>query len=182
MRHRAPARLVMAAVLAILWGCGDVERTSETVDTAAALSATLRDSAGRIADTATGTVESDRTAYPAEDSLVDSIAMPAFVSAADSVAGRAVYVGAGTCFTCHGMNARGIPPLGSDLTDRQWAHTDGSLGGIALVVGHGIPASSGQRGMPGLATRLTEEQIRQVSAYTYAISRPPADTSGSRGQ
>jgi cbb3-type cytochrome c oxidase subunit III len=76
-----------------------------------------------------------------------------------------------TCFTCHGMDATGTA-LAPSLRDQDWLNSDGSFDGIVGVVRNGVtqpqqyPAA-----MPAMGgAQLTEDQIRSVSAYVYAIS------------
>jgi mono/diheme cytochrome c family protein len=76
-----------------------------------------------------------------------------------------------TCFTCHGMNAAGTA-LAPSLLDQDWLNSDGSFDDIMNVVRNGVlqpvqyPAA-----MPAMGgAQLTEDQIRDVTAYVYAIS------------
>jgi cbb3-type cytochrome c oxidase subunit III len=76
-----------------------------------------------------------------------------------------------TCFTCHGMDGSGTA-LAPSLRDQDWLNSDGSFDGIVGVVRNGVaqprqyPAP-----MPAMGgAQLTEDQIRQVAAYVYAIS------------
>jgi cbb3-type cytochrome c oxidase subunit III len=75
------------------------------------------------------------------------------------------------CFTCHGMDGSGTA-LAPSLRDQDWINSDGSFEGIMGVVRNGVaqprqyPAP-----MPAMGgAQLTEDQIRNVSAYVYAIS------------
>lgn len=77
-----------------------------------------------------------------------------------------------TCFTCHGQNATG-GPLAPPLNDQDWLNTDGSYENIVEVIRNGVlqpveyPAP-----MPAMGgSPLSEEQIQQVAAYVYAVSR-----------
>ncbi|HSJ23127.1 MAG TPA: c-type cytochrome [Longimicrobiales bacterium] len=77
-----------------------------------------------------------------------------------------------TCFTCHGRNATGSP-LAPALNDGEWLNTDGSFDEIVRVIREGVaqpvqfPAP-----MPAMGgAPLSEDQIRQVAAYVYAVSR-----------
>ena len=76
-----------------------------------------------------------------------------------------------TCWTCHGMDAAG-GPLAPSLRDTDWLNNDGSYEGIVEIVRVGVPQPVEHPGvMPPMGgAQLTEEQIRQVSAYVYAIS------------
>jgi cbb3-type cytochrome c oxidase subunit III len=76
-----------------------------------------------------------------------------------------------TCFTCHGMDATGTA-LAPSLRDTDWLNSDGSFDGIMGVVRDGVmqpqqyPAA-----MPAMGgAQLTDDQVRNVTAYIYAIS------------
>jgi len=98
---------------------------------------------------------------------------PAAVTAARIQAGTAVFRGAGNCHTCHGIEARGIPNLGSDLTDDRWYHADGSFASILEVIRRGVTAERTASGIPmppGGGARLSEEQRTAVAAYVWSLS------------
>lgn len=167
---------------------------TETADSAVGYHATAFDS-GRI-DSARG--QPDTAAVDSGGRVDDDAAFsPRFVLLADSAAGRAIYNGAGTCFTCHALDGSGVAALGSSLRDSTWTHIDGTLFGIVRVIRDGIPVSSAaQRGMPAFGSRLSEEELYRLAVYTYTLSNPGAavpdttsadttaafipDTSGSR--
>jgi mono/diheme cytochrome c family protein len=75
------------------------------------------------------------------------------------------------CFTCHGMDATGTA-LAPSLRDQDWLNSDGSFEGIEGVVRNGVPQPvQYPAAMPPMGgARLTEDQIRNVTAYVYAIS------------
>ncbi|HEX2167260.1 MAG TPA: cytochrome c [Longimicrobiales bacterium] len=75
------------------------------------------------------------------------------------------------CFSCHGVSGAGSP-LGPVLADEEWLNTDGSYDGIMNIVRTGVPEPVEHPGpMPAMGgIQLSDEQIRQVSAYVYAIS------------
>jgi mono/diheme cytochrome c family protein len=75
------------------------------------------------------------------------------------------------CFTCHGMDATGTA-LAPSLRDQDWLNSDGSFEGIMGVVRNGVaqPVQYPAAMPPMGGARLTEDQIRDVSAYIYAIS------------
>jgi len=73
------------------------------------------------------------------------------------------------------MNARGLPGLAPNLTDKTWLHGDGSYDFIVALVQKGVPKPK-QASAPMLpkgGTNLTDEQVRAVAAYVYSISHPP---------
>jgi mono/diheme cytochrome c family protein len=81
-------------------------------------------------------------------------------------------VAGGTCIACHQANAKGIPGLAPDLTDRTWLHGDGSLTAIVSTIEKGVPKPK-QAAAPMLpkgGTNLTSDQIQAVAAYVYSLS------------
>lgn len=81
-------------------------------------------------------------------------------------------VAGGTCITCHQANAKGIPGLAPDLTDKTWLHGDGSLAAIIATIEKGVPKPK-QAAAPMLpkgGVNLTSEQIRAVAAYVQSLS------------
>lgn len=87
--------------------------------------------------------------------------------------GRRLFHGAGACTTCHGEDGRGVPNLGSDLTDREWLHGDGSYGFLLERIRCGVPAEISEAGVPMPprgGVRLTPEQLRALAAYVWTLS------------
>jgi mono/diheme cytochrome c family protein len=77
-----------------------------------------------------------------------------------------------TCFTCHGRDASGAP-LAPALNDRNWINTDGSYDELVNVIRTGVPQPRQYPSpMPAMGgTRLSEDQVRSLAAYVYALSR-----------
>jgi mono/diheme cytochrome c family protein len=75
------------------------------------------------------------------------------------------------CFSCHGVNGVG-GPLGPALTDQEWLNADGSYESIMNVIRTGVLQPKQVPGpMPAMGgLQLTDEQVRQVGAYVYALS------------
>ncbi len=103
-------------------------------------------------------------------------ALPAGVTQEQFDKGKAVWSGSGLCFACHGMKAEGA--VGPKLTNRDatgWWHSDGSIAGIAAFVTAGVVKEKAKSGilMPakGGNAKLSDEDVKAVSAYVYAISR-----------
>lgn len=78
----------------------------------------------------------------------------------------------GTCFTCHGPDAKGTQ-LGPDLTDAQWLNADGSYASIVTTITTGVSKPNQYPGvMPPMGgAQLTTEQVRAVAAYVFSLSR-----------
>ena len=89
--------------------------------------------------------------------------------------GNQVYhgqIGGGTCVGCHGTEAKGTP-LGSDLADARFLWADGSYASIVKIIEEGVANPKEHTGVmpPKGGAQLTEEQVRAVAAYVYALSR-----------
>ncbi len=80
----------------------------------------------------------------------------------------------GTCFTCHGTDAKGTA-LAPPLVSHKWLTGDGTYDFIQDRVTNGMPnptppypaAMPPKGGAP-----LTPDQIKAVAAYVYSISHP----------
>lgn len=96
--------------------------------------------------------------------------LPAGVTAKMISDGEAIFKGAGTCFACHGQDAKGIPALGANLTDDEWTHADGTYESIVATIKSGAQAASGAVMPPKGGPNLSEEQIRAVAAYVWSLS------------
>ena len=92
-------------------------------------------------------------------------------------AGRRVFEGksgGALCFSCHGMNAKGVPGVGPDLTDGKWLHGDGSLAFIEALVRAGVPKpKQAVAAMPPMGgAKLDSAQVRAVAAYVLSLNAP----------
>ncbi len=88
--------------------------------------------------------------------------------------GQEVFAGAGLCYVCHGTEGQGMPGLGSDLTDSEWTHGDGSFANIVETVMNGVDSSASGTGSampPKGGSGITDEQVRQVAAYVYSLRK-----------
>jgi mono/diheme cytochrome c family protein len=79
-------------------------------------------------------------------------------------------VGGGTCTVCHGQDAKGTP-VGPDLTDKEWLHSDGSLAGITQTIMNGVPQpKNAPAPMPAKGgAALSDDQVKAVAAYAYSL-------------
>lgn len=96
---------------------------------------------------------------------------PAGATAADVTEGQKIFSSTGNCFTCHGQNGAGTG-MAPALNDRKWLNIDGNFAAIQQIVNAGVPKPKEfPAPMPakGGAT-LTDQQVKQVSAYVYSIS------------
>lgn len=90
--------------------------------------------------------------------------------------GRRVFEGksgGALCFSCHGMNAKGMPGIAPDLTDGRWLHGDGGVQFLSQVVKTGVakPKQSATAMPPMGGARLTDAQLNAVAAYVASLNR-----------
>jgi mono/diheme cytochrome c family protein len=84
-------------------------------------------------------------------------------------AGRHVFHGEGTCFACHGPVLEGTA-IAPTLRAHKWRNGDGSLAMIMRVVRTGVP-NTAMISHPG---GINDEELLQVTAYVWAVSRGAA--------
>jgi cbb3-type cytochrome c oxidase subunit III len=143
MYNRKMTGLIGAAALVAITACGDAAQdTQPAADTPA----------------------------PAQQMVGANIDLPEGVTLEMVQAGKTVFETT-TCYTCHGMDAAGTA-LAPSLRDRDWLNSGGTYPELVEVVRNGVqqpvqyPAA-----MPAMGgANLTEDQVRQVAAYVYAIS------------
>jgi mono/diheme cytochrome c family protein len=114
-------------------------------------------------------------AAPAFAQVPDSL--PAGVTAAMIAQGKTLFAGPGLCSVCHGADAKGLPNLGVNLTDREWLHSDGSYQALVKQVTTGVPAGQSKSGIvmpPKGGSAITDEQVRAVAAYVWSLSHQHA--------
>lgn len=116
--------------------------------------------------------EEVEAATPGEPVETAPVQLPEGVTEAMVEAGAQIFAGPGTCFACHGANGAGTP-LAPALNDAAWLNMDGSYDQIVQVINTGVPTPK-QAAVPmpprgGAA--LTDEQVREVAAYVFSISR-----------
>lgn len=86
--------------------------------------------------------------------------------------GQQVYDGAGLCASCHGEGGAGSA-FAPNLTDGDWLHIDGSFDAIVQLVTDGVmqPKESMIPMAPKGGSNISDEQVRQVAAYVWSLSR-----------
>jgi len=88
--------------------------------------------------------------------------------------GREIFGGPGLCYVCHGPEGQGMPGLGGNLTDDEWIHADGTFESIVGIVMNGVDSSVSTTGTAMNAkggSGITDEQVRQVAAFVWTLSR-----------
>ena len=114
---------------------------------------------------------------PAGGGALSSVALPAGVTQDMVAQGQQVFHSNGICFTCHGQNGTGSP-LGPNQNDDEWlwiTATDPAqkYEEIVGVINEGVsqPKQAPAPMPPKGGVQLSDEQVRQVAAYVYAISQ-----------
>lgn len=77
----------------------------------------------------------------------------------------------GTCATCHGSNAEGLP-IGPELVKKDWLWSDGSLKGIEATITAGVAQPKAHPGMmpPKGGRPLSQDEVKALAAYIYALN------------
>lgn len=97
---------------------------------------------------------------------------PAMIALGDSIFhGKA---GGGTCFVCHGEDAKGMPGVAPSLRSGKWLHGDGSYAFIVATVTTGVSKpKQGGTPMPAMGgTPFTSAQLHAVAAYVFSLTHP----------
>ncbi len=100
------------------------------------------------------------------------ITLPEGVTAEMVQAGAEMYP-TQVCTACHGPDGSGVPSVGPDLTDDVWINSDGTYEAIVGTILNGVaePKEHASPMMPkGGMPSITDEQVRQLAAYVYALS------------
>ena len=108
---------------------------------------------------------------PAGDVVDPSGLSPQMLAAGDSIFHG--QLAGGTCFTCHGADAKGTT-IGPDLTDRTWLNGDGTYQSIVNIVTLGVPTPKEfAAAMPPMGgASLTPDQVKAVAGYVYSLNVP----------
>ena len=99
--------------------------------------------------------------------------MPDGVTDAMVAEGQTVFMGAGLCAACHGMDATGA--VGPDLTDGEWLIGDGTYPALVDQITQGVSAAEATNSMgaimpPKGGSAITDDQVKAVAAYVWTLS------------
>lgn len=179
-------RLCIAAVAAVLAACGD----PGTPDARGYTKAPLEQPGVLIAGEEPGRMSQygapnrvvaeelrlpDEPETPAGGPTTQPIApveLPEGVTQEMVASGQQIYSGPGTCFACHGANGAGTP-LAPALNDANFLNIDGSYESIVQIILSGVPqpVQAAVPMAPRGGSSISDEQVREVAAYVYSISR-----------
>ncbi len=99
--------------------------------------------------------------------------LPEGVTPAMIEQGKKVFGGAGLCFACHGMDAKGA--VGPNLTDKEWIHVkDGEYAGLVDQITKGTPQGEAKLGKgpmpPKGGSQISDADVKAVAAYVWSLS------------
>jgi|WetSurMetagenome_2_1015567.scaffolds.fasta_scaffold18619_2 mono/diheme cytochrome c family protein len=102
-------------------------------------------------------------------------ALPSEVTPSMVQEGATIFLGAGSCFACHGPDGTGR--VGPNLTDQVWLHSSGSYEEIVQQIKTGVPMKQSKSGVmmpPRGGSSISDPQVQAVAAYVWTLSHPPA--------
>ena len=110
-------------------------------------------------------------------------ALPEGVTATMVSTGETYFKSIGLCFACHGMDGKGVPGVGANLTDDEWHHGDGTFQSLLDQILEGVSPLVSKTGVmmpPKGGSQISEEQARAIAGYIWTLSRraQPTTTSG----
>lgn len=100
--------------------------------------------------------------------------LPEGVTMAMVEEGKELFTGIAICGSCHKPDGSGIPNLGGNLTDDEWAHSDGGYEGILKTVMGGVSADASTSGIPMPpkgGSAISDDQAKAVAAYVWTLSQ-----------
>jgi len=101
--------------------------------------------------------------------------LPAGVTEGVIADGKRIYGGKGLCFLCHGAVPQG--GIGPNLTDSTWLRSSGRYEEIVSQVFSGTSREDSKTGIampPRGGSKISDEEVRAVAAYIWAVSHPDA--------
>lgn len=99
--------------------------------------------------------------------------LPEGVTPAMVSTGETLFKSVGLCFACHGMDAKGLPGVGANLTDDEWFHGDGKYESLVDQILAGVSPEVSKSGVmmpPKGGSQITEEQARAIAGYVWTLS------------
>ena len=152
MRRAALALVLLVLAVAFAAGCGGEEEVTPTPESVTGTLPTETETT-ETETTETETTETETTETTETETTTTETGPPA--AEGDPVAGKAVFLGASACGTCHTLADAGTTgTVGPNLDQAQPSSE--------LAVDR---VTNGQGGMPSFSGSLSEQEIADVAAY-----------------
>lgn len=128
------------------------------------------------AEESPGANESERAPAVAQDpdgGAASDVDLPEGMTTEMVAQGMTIFQGRGACFTCHGATGEGTP-IAPNLNDDEWLNVDGSYEQLLNLIDTGVRETKQFPGMmmPRGGSRISDEDLRAVTAYVWSLSRP----------
>ena len=106
-------------------------------------------------------------------SLVAQEALPEDVTEAMVEEGQTIFMGAGLCSVCHGMDASGA--VGPNLVDDEWLTGEGTYPELIDQITNGVSLADVKNALgmimpPKGGSTITDDQVKAVAAYVWTLS------------
>lgn len=99
--------------------------------------------------------------------------LPSGVTESIIAEGRKIYSGRGLCYLCHGAMPEG--GIGPSLSDSTWIQSGGRYEEIVTQVFNGTSKEDSKTGVampPRGGSLISDDEVRTVAAYIWAVSHP----------
>jgi mono/diheme cytochrome c family protein len=99
--------------------------------------------------------------------------LPAGVTQEMVQQGDTLFHGPGKCFKCHGADGKGTQKGPNLIPPKKWININGEYDEIVKVVTNGVadPKEHSSPMPSRTVAKLSEDDVRNVSAYVWSISR-----------
>ena len=106
-------------------------------------------------------------------SLLAQEALPEGVTEAMVEEGQTIFMGAGLCAVCHGMDASGA--VGPNLVDDEWLTGEGAYPELIDQITNGVSLADVKNALgmimpPTGGSTITDDQVKAVAAYVWTLS------------
>ena len=112
-------------------------------------------------------------AFMGASSLQAQEALPEGVTEAMVQEGQTVFMGAGLCAACHGMDGSGA--VGPNLTDGEWLTGEGTYPELIDQITNGVSLAEVKNALgvpmpPKGGSAITDDQVKAVAAYVWTLT------------
>ena len=112
-------------------------------------------------------------AFIGASSLQAQEALPEGVTEAMVQEGQTIFMGAGLCAVCHGMDGSGA--VGPNLTDGEWLTGEGTYPELIDQITKGVSLAEVKNALgmimpPKGGSAITDDQVKAVAAYVWTLT------------